>query len=175
MRAVTGEINESCFIHFSVEIQGTVPSGVWTGEKSAIRGSTSTAKGKFKAIENDFTLPDKAFVNYRDITNNVQIILKENKMAPLSRIRIGLPNPDKYVTSEFFVKGHFEIERVNVISAKKTFDGEAVMKHLRNGEAVNLLDKLFFEKQGEALIKLEKLSTSLGVIEQIKTTSNLEI
>lgn len=175
MRAVCGEVNDSCYIHFGVEIQGVQSTDMWTGDKTLVRGSSAIQKGKFKSTSGDIFLTEKAFVNYKDLLNTIQIIVTESKLAPLSRIRIGLPNSDKYNVSEFFIKGHLEIEAINVISRKKTVPGEPVMKQLRDGKKINLLDKLFIEKMGEPLLVMASLETGIGTIQQIKTYSNIEI
>lgn len=173
MRAVAGEVNDSCYLHFSVDIANV--TNVWTNDKAIVRGSTTMNTGRFKAIENDVAIPDRAYVNIRDISTNIQIVLKESKIEPLLKIKVGLPNKDKYVVSDFFAKGHFEIERINVVSHQKTFDGETVMAPLREGKTVNLLNKLIIEYEGEPMIKFEKIDTSVGTLVQIKTSSNLEI
>lgn len=175
MRALIGDINDSCYMQFNVELQGMSTSGVWTGEKAIVKGSTALAKGRFRATTEDTAINEDVYVNYKDILNNVQIVLCESKLAPLSRIKVNLPNPEKYNVPEFFVTGHFEIKHINVLNLKKTVQGGPIMKELAAGKKVNLLNKVFMEKMGEPLLILDTVETSIGSIQQIRNKSTIEI
>lgn len=176
MRAVCGDINDSCFASFTVEIQGTTAKDMWSGDKTLVRGSTSNAKGKFRSISEEYSLGEnKAYINYKDMVNNIQIIVTESKLAPLSKIRIGLPNPEKYVVSEFYVKGYFNIERVNVISLSKSLPGDGLMTQLSQGKKLNILDKIYIEKLGDPTLIIDTIETKFGAIQQIRNAQNLEI
>lgn len=177
MRALCGEVNDSCYLSFNVDLQGEVTddhTGLWTIPKQLVRGSQAFQKGTFRSTPNDAKI-DKATLTYRDVVNTIEVFFSESKLAPLSKIRIGLPKPDKYEVSEFFVKGHLQIDRINLVTRQKTIQGEPVMKLLRDGKKINIIDKLSIEKLGESILRIEEFVTELGTIQQIKNRSNLEI
>lgn len=175
MRGVIGEVNDSCYMQFGVEVQGVRSDDIWGKEMTLLKGSTSLAKGKFRSNKDDFAVPEKVFINYKDVVNNVQIILVENKLSPLSRVKVNLPKPEKYNVSDFFLSGYFDVEQINVISMQKTVPGAPLMKELIAGKKVNLLDRVFIEKMGEPLVRMDVVSTSLGEIRLIRNAVNIEI
>lgn len=175
MRAVVGTLNDSCYLNFEVTpTEQADYTGIWGTPKYLIRGSQSFVKGTFMSTTSDTNLTH-ALLKYQDFVNHIEITFRETKLAPYVVIRTGLPNPDKYNVSEFFVKGHLEIEKINIVSRKKTVSGVDVMKMLRAGKKINMLDKLMLVKTGEPLVNIEYVETELGVIQQIKHRVNLDI
>ena len=174
MRGVVGEINDSCYMQFLADVQGV--SDCWNEDKTIVKGSSSYSKGKFKSTKGSIDIPERCYVNYKDVVNSVQIILVESKLAPKSKIKVNLPTPDKYNVSEFFVEGYFDIERVNVLSQSKSVNGlEKIMPALKQGNRINLMDKIFIEKTGDPILKVDTIETPFGSIVQIKNRSNIEI
>lgn len=172
MKALVGKVNDTQYINFVLTL--TNENVKFTDQKEIIR-TYSKFKGYFVATTGDEVyLNNEASLLFEDLTNKAEIRFIEVKTAPLVKISVNIPNPSKYVISEFYILGHFEILGVNIHN-KGQAAGDKIMSHIESGKKIILANRCSIEKKGEPLLILDKVETSIGTFKTFSSSTGIDI
>jgi hypothetical protein len=181
--AIVGCVNNEIVLSFDLEVGddndpkiGDVSNLDPKNRKCILKDSKAMEKGNYISFsESENSKNPEYKVVYKDMTNNISVLLKPSKVAPKTRIYIKLPTPERYELSELHVTGNFEIQKINIENSKKTLRGSDFQEKLVKEKKLSIDHKLFFDVVGPPLVEERVVESEIGEIKMVRNKISVDI